>query len=158
MTPDVMDLILWRHAEAVDLREGRDDLDRALTGKGERQALRVAGWLSRQLPAGARILASPARRTQQTAAALGREFRTEPALAPGCSVESLLATTRWPHEHKPTLIVGHQPTLGMTVSYLLSGQPSAWPLRKGALVWLRVRRRDDGQQVLLHAAVSPELL
>jgi len=65
-----MDLILWRHAEAFELRELTDDLDRALTPKGERQAQRMAGWLNRQLPAGARVLASPARRAQQTAAAL----------------------------------------------------------------------------------------
>jgi phosphohistidine phosphatase len=34
-----MDLILWRHAEAFEMREPvQDDLDRALTPKGERQA------------------------------------------------------------------------------------------------------------------------
>ena len=37
-----MDLILWRHAEAVLEREGLPDLDRALTTKGERQAKRMA--------------------------------------------------------------------------------------------------------------------
>ena len=42
-----MDLILWRHAEAFELPDGGDDLDRALTPKGERQAARVADWLSR---------------------------------------------------------------------------------------------------------------
>ena len=47
-----MDLILWRHAEAFELHDGGDDLDRALTPKGERQAARVADWLSRQLTAG----------------------------------------------------------------------------------------------------------
>ncbi len=40
-----MDLILWRHAEAENAEEGRDDLSRALTPKGERQALRMASWL-----------------------------------------------------------------------------------------------------------------
>ena len=53
-----MDLILWRHAEAHDAREGQDDLERALTGKGERQAARMADWLGRQLPASARVLSS----------------------------------------------------------------------------------------------------
>ncbi|HWI12113.1 MAG TPA: histidine phosphatase family protein, partial [Burkholderiaceae bacterium] len=33
-----MDLILWRHAEAFEMREVDDDLARALTPKGERQA------------------------------------------------------------------------------------------------------------------------
>ena len=31
-------------------------------------------------------------------------------------------------------------------------------LRKGALVWLRSREREGRHQVVLHAAMSPELL
>ena len=49
-----MDLILWRHAEAVLEREGLPDLDRALTTKGERQAKRMAEWLEARLPADTR--------------------------------------------------------------------------------------------------------
>jgi phosphohistidine phosphatase len=42
-----MDLILWRHAKAVDLRKGEtDDPARALTPKGERRAARMAQWLN----------------------------------------------------------------------------------------------------------------
>ena len=41
-----MDLILWRHAEAFEMREVQDDLDRSLTPKGERQAQRMAAWLN----------------------------------------------------------------------------------------------------------------
>ena len=37
-----MDLILWRHAEAEEEREGLDDLERGLTSRGEKQAARVA--------------------------------------------------------------------------------------------------------------------
>ena len=56
-----MDLILWRHADAQEVRDAADDLERALTPKGERQAQRMADWLNRQLPANARVLVSPAR-------------------------------------------------------------------------------------------------
>ena len=56
------------------------------TSKGERQAQRVAAWLNHQLPASARVLVSPARRAQQTAAALDRKFKTLPALAPDADV------------------------------------------------------------------------
>ena len=85
-----MDLILWRHAEAHDLKPGQDDLERALTAKGERQAGRMAEWLNRMLPSSARVLVSPARRTQQTAAALERRFKTVDALRPDEGVEALL--------------------------------------------------------------------
>ncbi len=156
-----MDLILWRHAEAFELREGgevTDDLARALTPKGERQAQRMAGWLNRHLTAGTRVLASPARRAQQTAQALDRRFKTVAALAPDGTVEGLLAAVRWPDAREAVLVVGHQPTLGMTAGYLLSGEPMGWSLRKGALLWLRARERDDSLQVVLHAALAPDLL
>lgn len=53
-----MDLILWRHAEAVDVDESGNDLNRSLTSRGEKDAARIAAWLDRQLPEGMRILCS----------------------------------------------------------------------------------------------------
>jgi phosphohistidine phosphatase len=153
-----MDLILWRHAEAFEMHEAQDDLDRALTHKGERQAQRMAQWLNRQLPASTKVLVSPARRTQQTAAALERKFKTSPSLAPDATVEELLHATRWPDAREPVLVVGHQPTLGLAAAYLLSSQPQAWSVRKGGVWWLRVREREIGLQVVLHAVVAPDLL
>ncbi len=85
-----MDLILWRHAEAEELGEGMDDLTRALTPRGEKQAAKVAAWLDRQLPEGLRVIASPARRTEQTAAALGRKFKMRAELLPGGTAQDLL--------------------------------------------------------------------
>jgi phosphohistidine phosphatase len=153
-----MDLILWRHAEALEMREVQEDLDRALTPKGERQAQRLATWLNRQLPSSTRVLVSPARRAQQTAAALDRKFKTLPALAPDTTVEALLHAVRWPDAREPVLVVGHQPTLGLAAAYLISGQPQAWAVRKGAAWWLRGREREGQFQIVLHAVVSPELV
>ena len=67
-----MDLVLWRHAEAQDWVEGCDDMARTLTSRGDKQASRRAKWLDRQIPDTTRILVSPARRSEQTAMALGR--------------------------------------------------------------------------------------
>ncbi len=153
-----MDLILWRHAEALEMREIQDDLDRALTPKGERQAQRMAAWLNRHLPASTRILVSPARRCQQTATTLDRKFKTLPALAPEGTVEGLLHSARWPDAREPVLVVGHQPTLGFAAAYLLSGQALPWTVRKGAVWWLRARERDGGLPVMLHAVIAPELV
>lgn len=153
-----MDLILWRHAEAGEPRDGLDDLARPLTGKGERQAARMADWLNRQLPATTRVLSSPAKRCQQTAAALDRKFKTVAALAPGETVDALLQAVRWPEAREPVLVIGHQPTLGLTAAYLLGSQPMPWSVRKGSVWWLRVRERLGQQQVVLHAVVSPELV
>jgi phosphohistidine phosphatase len=154
----LMDLILWRHAEAFEMREVQDDMDRALTPKGERQAQRVGAWLNRQLASTARVLVSPARRAQQTAAALDREVKTVSALAPEATVEALLHSVRWPDAREPVLVVGHQPTLGLAAAYLLSGQAQPWAVKKGGVWWLRAREREGVLQVVLHAVIGPDLL
>ena len=153
-----MDLILWRHAEAFEMREVADDLDRALTPKGERQAQRMADWLNQRLAHSTRILASPALRCQQTAKALGKKFKTLAELAPEGNGESMLKAARWPDASEPVMIIGHQPTLGFVASYLLSEQPQAWTIKKGAVWWIRGRNREDREQVILQAVQSPDCL
>lgn len=154
-----MDLILWRHAEAFELRDGKgDDLDRALTPKGERQAQRMADWLNQRMAHSTRILVSPAKRCQQTAKALSRNFKTLDALAPDGDGEGLLKSARWPDAHEPVLVVGHQPTLGLVASYVLNGVPQPWAIKKGAVWWLRNRDREGLAQVVVQAVQAPDLL
>ncbi len=158
-----MDLILWRHAEAEVAEEGCDDLSRALTPKGERQALRMASWLDRHLPEGTRVLVSPSQRTQQTVAPLGRKFKLRDELVPETSADEVLALIKWhpetgPQMKGPVLVVGHQPYLGQIVSRLLGMSEAACPVRKGAVWWLRTRVRDGQPQTVLLTVASPELI
>jgi phosphohistidine phosphatase len=153
-----MDLILWRHAEAFELREVEDDLSRALTPKGERQAQRMADWLGQRLAHSTRILVSPAVRCQQTAKALDRKFKTLNELAPDGNGEGLLKAARWPDATEPVLIIGHQPTLGLVASYLLADLPQPWSIKKGAVWWIRGRNREDMAQVILQAVQNPDCL
>ena len=150
-----MDLILWRHCEA---EAGEPDLGRRLTPKGQKQAERMAEWLERQLPDTTRILVSPADRAQQTAQALPRRFRTVQELAPGASVEQVLAAVNWPDAREPVVVVGHQPTLGLVASYLLSGAAQSWSIRKGSVWWLSNRVRDGDAGVVLKVVQSPDFL
>jgi len=154
-----MDLVLWRHAEA---EIGEPDLGRQLTGKGEKQAQRTAQWLHAHLPDTARILVSPAMRAQQTARALAqlshRKYKTVDGVAPGASVDDLLAAAGWPKARAPVVIVGHQPTLGLLVSQLLAGVPQNWAIKKGAVWWLSGRERDGGWQTVVRAVVNPDLI
>jgi phosphohistidine phosphatase len=168
-----MDLILWRHADAGEpLADATEDLQRRLSPKGEKQAVRMADWLNRFLPESTRILVSPALRCQQTAQALGRKFQTREPLAPGGSVGELLTLARWPERREPVLIVGHQPTLGMTAALLMGGLQGsaeaaggtrqhatpAWSVRKGAVWWLRHRERAGVAEVVLVSARAPDNL
>jgi len=155
-----MDLILWRHAEAHVVKEGQTDLERALTTKGERQAQRMAEWLSQRMAHTTRIMVSPALRCQQTARALGRNFKTVDALGPQHSAQDLLAAARWPESIEPVLVVGHQPTLGLAAALVMTELPQPWSVKKGAVWWLRDRDRvrDEGAHVVLLAVQSPDFL
>lgn len=161
-----MDLILWRHAEAEEGSDALDDLERSLTPRGAKQAQRMAQWLDRHLPDSTRVLASPARRTEQTVQALGRKFKLRPELAPGCTPAQLLAAAQWPDSKAHVLLVGHQPVLGETIAQLLGmAEPGLsvqfsvqFSVRKGAVWWLRHREREGVGQTVLVSVQAPELL
>jgi phosphohistidine phosphatase len=153
-----MDLILWRHAEAIDVDLVGDDMLRYLTGKGEKQAARMAAWLDRQLPDGAKIFSSPAVRTEQTVRALQRKYKTHASLAPLCGVDDLLGLVQWPQSKGCVVVVGHQPTLGQTISRLLGLSENECTVKKGALWWLRYRERDGVGQTVVVTVQSPEVL
>ena len=150
-----MELILWRHAEA---ESGEPDMERRLTAKGIKQASRMATWLERHLPDSCRILVSPARRTQQTASALGRKFKTVADLAPGASVAAVLSAANWPDSREAVLVVGHQPTLGEVAALLLAGAEAGWSIKKGGVWWLSDRDRDGSASVVLRVAIGPDFV
>ena len=153
-----MDLIIWRHAEAHEAEPQEDDLQRALTPRGRKQAERMAVWLDAQLPQGTRVLSSPAVRAVQTVHALGRKYKVRDALSPGASVADVLETSGWPEARHPVLLVGHQPALGDVVAQLLGMPEHACAVRKGAVWWLRHRVREGQAQTVLLAVASPERL
>lgn len=146
-----MDLILWRHAEAED---GLNDMSRALTEKGRHQADRMATFLRRHLPADARIIVSPAVRTQQTAAALTEKFTTVPAISPGAGVHAVLQAARWPDAGDTVLVVGHQPTLGAVAAQLLGSGQESLRIKKSGLWWFSCRNGST----TLRLAITPEYL
>ena len=149
-----MDLIIWRHAEAED---GIPDLERRLTAKGRKQAERVAQWLLQRLPARFALIASPAARAQQTAEALGVPVKTDKTLAPGASPAAILKASGWPDYKTAAVVVGHQPDLGRVVAELL-GTRGSFSVKKGGLWWISNRVRDEKDQVVVRAVVSPDLL
>jgi phosphohistidine phosphatase len=152
---DSFDLVLWRHAQAED---GAPDRARELTARGRKQARAVARWLARRLPDDCRILVSPAARAQQTAAALDRPLETDLRVDVGASAPEVLAAAGWPDGVGTVLVVGHQPTLGQAAALALTGTASAWPVKKGAIWWLRRRVRDGAVEVVLRAVIGPDLV
>lgn len=150
-----MDLILWRHADAED---GFPDKGRKLTAKGVKQAALMAEWLKARMPEGTRILASPAKRAQQTAQALGLPFETDKAVDVGADATAILEAAGWPDAKGAVLVVGHQPTLGRVAAFLLSGAEGEWTIKKGGVWWISNRVRQDESQTVLRAVMAPDML
>ncbi len=151
-----MDLILWRHAEAEDTAP--TDLARQLTNRGRKQAQTAAKWLRNRLPKDALILSSPSARTVQTVEALTDQYRIVKEIAPGAAAEDVLAAAGWPDGIAETVVVvGHQPTLGLVASHLISGKQTEWSIKKGGIWWLEGRERNGTGQVVIRAVISPDL-
>jgi len=150
-----MDLILWRHADA---EEGSNDIERALTRRGQQQGRSMAGWLRDRMTHDYVVLASEARRSQQTAAFLSKGFRVEAGLNPGAALEDVLGVIDSYHKVDTIVLVGHQPYLGRLAARLMSGDPQYWNIKKGAIWWLGLRNQAGGDPVRLKAMLTPTLL
>lgn len=149
-----MDLLLWRHAEAVD---GTPDHSRALTERGHKQARAIAAWLHKNRPRKLRVLVSPSVRTIETARAFADDFEKIATLGPDGNVAGILSATGWPDGGDAVLVVGHQPTLGRLAALLLSGQEADWTVKKGALWWFTNRVRNGETQTVLRALIPHDL-
>jgi len=96
-------------------------------------------------------------RAQQTAEALGLPIKTDKTLAPGATPAAIIKACGWPDYKSAAVIVGHQPDLGLLLAELL-GARGGLSVKKGGLWWISNRVRDEKDQVVVRAVVSPDLL
>jgi len=89
---------------------------------------------------------------------LQRKFKIVPTVAPDADVEALLNQVQWPHGKGCHLVVGHQPTLGLTLARLLGTGAEELAVKKGAVWWLRLREREFGPQTAVVSVQSPDML
>ena len=150
-----MELILWRHADA---EAGVRDSERRLSAKGLKQAARMAKWLRARIPKDALILVSPAKRAQQTARELDMKFKTVSEVGTSAAPEDILVAADWPEGNRTVVVVGHQPTLGETVAWLMTGTKEQWTVKTGAVVWIARRADLADAHTHLRAMISPDLL
>ena len=153
-----MDLIFWRHSETTEALDGQADAERPLTARGERQALRMAHWLERQLPESTKILCCPSVRAEQTVIPLGRKYKLREELSPNASIDDVLTLAQWPLNKNSILLVTHQPLIGEIISQLMQIQLQELVVRKGSVWWLRSRFKDEKPQTMLVTVQTPELL
>lgn len=150
-----MELILWRHAEAED---GMPDASRRLTEKGMKQAQSMAQWLKPRLPKYTRIVVSPAKRTQQTVAALGDTYETLEEVGTSTTADKVLTAVNWPYEEGAVLVVGHQPTLGQIAASILGNYYASFSVKKGSIWWFSSKSKDLSSGGSLRLVMVPDMI
>jgi len=163
-----MNLYFMRHGIAVDRADTgakSADRERTLTPKGIKRMQRAAKGLASLSLSFDRILTSPLVRARQTAKivaqALQLEDRVEEIqqLSPDQSVQDLVFGLVPYSGEKKILLVGHEPLLSSTVSFLLSGKAGAEiGIKKGGLCCLEVDGVPPKANAVLHWALAPKHL
>ena len=154
-----MDLYLIRHAHAVDGAQLRDE-DRPLSAVGRKQALDVGQALARQNVRFGLIVCSPLVRAVETASliavATGYEGGLEivDPLRPEGSFKALSKEVLEPAAVDALALVGHEPSIGHTLSKLM--QHKGLTLSKGAVARLRITNLDDAATLVW--SLSPKQL
>lgn len=154
-----MIVVLVRHAQAVEAAPGLADTDRWLTPKGRKVARRVAEWLAKPKRRPRAIWMSPLVRAVQTAETLAgtlelSEVSVCSALSPGRDPGDLLRILAEHKDPSPLALVGHEPSLSLVATSLLS-DPSWTGLRKGGV--LAVEWSGTGKAERLYSLDPAEL-
>ncbi len=109
-------LLIFRHGKTEKDAPGGDK-ERGLTGRGERDSAAMARYLDAVAPRPARVVASDARRAQQTAQivvstlGLAEGIQTDPEIYAASLTTLLRVVRRLPDEAACVLLVGHNPGL-----------------------------------------------
>ena len=160
-----MHLLVIRHADAGDAadfaRSGRPDDERPLSDEGRRKMKQVARGLCVVVPEIAALAASPLVRARQTAEIVAAAYdgitvETVSALRPG---EAPAGLAQWLERHGAAgvaAVVGHEPHLGTTVGWLVSGEThSVLELKKGAACLLSCDTAWGPGKAVLRWALTP---
>lgn len=121
------ELLLLRHAEAMDAAPDGRDIERPLSLHGEGQARAVGAWLASQDIAPDAVLCSAARRAEMTAAAVCAQLRAPPpqllpAIYQATPGELLALVELHAGEAQCVLLVGHNPGLEQLLALLTEGR------------------------------------
>lgn len=145
-----MRLLVIRHAIAEDREEfarlGKDDALRPITRDGAREMERNVDGLRVAVPRIDRLACSQLVRARQTAAIVSAAYGLTDvpaldALAPEQPPESVLEWLGRLPDLDVVAIVGHEPHLGILVTWLLTGQQgSCLVLKKGGACFLELDR------------------
>lgn len=155
-------VVLVRHAKALDREKWEsDDILRPLTGKGRKQAKRLARFLKERYPKLDAIFASPAARAEEMAQRVAKAFSKTPLIfadeiLPECGAEGYtkLLEMALLKNHKEIVIIGHEPDLSEALAKILGIEALGLHWGKATLVELR---RTDENRFEIEAVIPASL-
>lgn len=134
-----MEIYVFRHGIAEDPKPGQDDAARKLTPEGKQKLERI---LAVARSAGVRpdvVLSSPYRRARETAQMARAILQLDDpiveteTLTPMQPPEMAWQEIRGFKQARQLMLAGHEPHLGLLVSYLIGAQAGAIEMKKGAI-------------------------
>ncbi|NIO07989.1 MAG: phosphohistidine phosphatase SixA [Deltaproteobacteria bacterium] len=162
-----MNLFMMRHGIAVERGAPgvKTDRDRQLTAKGVKHVRQEAEGLLALRLSFDRILTSPFPRSSETARIVAEILGIKnnrlaklAALAPGGTVTELMRSIRPYSKNTRLLLVGHEPLLSETISYLLNGtEEMELRLKKGGICRIEVEGLPS-KGAVLHWLLTPKQL
>jgi phosphohistidine phosphatase len=162
-----MQLLVIRHGIAEDpsaVAKGQDDSGPPLSKEGKKMMKRVAAGLRELVDEIDVIGASPLLRAQQTAKIVAKAYDDLPVatvddLLPESDPPALMDWLRQQSTADVVAIVGHQPNLGLVVTWLMSGvKASRVDLTKGGTCLLEFSESVSAGNGTLQWLLTPSLL
>jgi len=161
----MLELLLVRHAIAVERDAMSNEDERALSDRGRQRFATIAGTLALLVPDLGRIATSPLRRARETAEILAAACVEAPrrssldVLRPGGSPLDVLRELRAVEGAGTLAVIGHEPDLSLLASYLLSGSEHPFlRFKKGGAALLDLPRGLRGAGASLEWLLTPSQL
>jgi phosphohistidine phosphatase len=163
-----MKLLVVRHGAAMDKEEfahtGESDNLRPLTDEGKAEITRVAAGLRGNVEALDVLGSSPLVRARQTAEIIADAYQmagpqVTSSLIPGAEFEDFEDWCSGVGEKNVICVVGHEPHLGMLVTWLLTGTSTSHiRLKKGGACVVEFETRVRGGAGRLNWLLTPRQL
>ena len=163
-----MQLLIIRHAAAEDKDEwsqsGKSDDERPLTTEGAKDMAKAAKGLRTIIPEVGLIATSPLVRARQTAqivaSALGvNNVAVTDVLIPEASPSGFASWLVGQKDDETVAVVGHEPHLGILVTWLLAGiEEPRVEMKKGAACLIEFDGKPAKGRGVLRWSIPPGLL
>lgn len=158
-----MEIYILRHGIAEAHGTAGADAGRRLTDTGKNKLRPVLARARAAKAAPSLILSSPYARAVETAEIAAEELgykdpilRTD-ALLPSSSAQAVWRELREHRDQEAVLLVGHEPLLSETASYLLGASRVLVGMKKGAMLRIDVDESDREPSGVLQWLITPRL-